>query len=534
MNLFSFVDEPFTDNAKIDYKKLYEVSYEQQRLMDDLVDLEIESIDKIIQKIKSDPEPYNIKERELDLWENVKKQAINGRRTGSGITGLADMLAALGVKYDSDEALEIIDEVMKTKMEGELDCTIDLSILRGSFENQDVNKEFAISQIGTLDYGFNNWYDFVLKQFPEQAYRMAKYKRRNISFSTIAPTGSVSILTQTSSGCEPVFMPFYMRRKKINPNDKNSRIDFTDQNGDKWQEFPVLHTKFRDWCYQYYLDNYKDEFDETFDQIMLNIETVETLFERSPWYKSTANDIDWEYRLKMQEVLQKYTTNAISSTLNLPENTSVDTVSQIYMKASQMGLKGVTIYREGSRSGVLVSNDSKPKKGFEQHDAPKRPKVLLGEIHKTTVKGTEYLVVIGLMENKPYEVFAQENKWNIKGNHLQIDIVKVKSGRYDIYIKDELVIEDFTKDMKPVEEDITRGYSYGLRHGGSVQYAVEQLSKSKSSMVDFSKAISRVLKRYLSEKEILNRAKCSNCGSSNLKYEEGCMTCLDCGSSKCN
>lgn len=527
MNLFSFVNNPFTDNAEIDYKKLYEVSYEQQRLMDDLVDLEIESIEKIIQKIRSDSEPYIIKERELNLWTDVKKQAINGRRTGSGITALADMLAAIGVKYDSDKGLEITDKVMKTKMEAELDCSIDLAILRGGFSGHDVNKEFAISQTGTLDYGFNKFYNFILENFPDQAYRMSKYKRRNISFSTIAPTGSVSILTQSSSGCEPVFMPFYMRRKKINPNDKNSRIDFTDQNGDKWQEYPVLHPKFKEWC----LYKIKDAGygigtpESVLEYYLTDPEKLELMFKQSPWYKSTANDINWEYRLRMQEVLQRYTSNAISSTLNLPENTSVDTVSQIYTNASQMGLKGVTVYVDGSRSGVLVSETK-----FKEEDAYKRPEKVNVKIHHLKADNQKWTIIIGFIDNKPYEVFGIPGV--IAGGYSEGVMIKNNGYQLELFDENITIKKDVLKNVDPKQAAITRLISWGLRHRGGVQYAVEQLEK-QGTITSFTKALARTLKQHIPKEQILNRAKCEECNSTNLHYEEGCLKCLDCGSSKC-
>lgn len=524
LNLFSFVKDPFTEKASIDYDLLYKMAYEQQRLMDDLVDLEIEAVDKIIKKIESENNPIN--ETELELWKKIKETGLAGRRTGSGITALGDMLAALGIKYDSKEGLEIADKVMRTKMEAELDCTIDLAILRGSFKGWENTKEFNTSGTEFLGKGKNYFYQMLINEFPYQVERMLTYGRRNVSWSTIAPTGSVSILTQTTSGLEPLFQPYYTRRKKINHNETTARVDYVDDNGDKWQEYPVLHPKFKEW----YLLNCSDEMS---DLTILSKEDLQKAFELSPWYKSTANDISWEKRLEIQEVLQKYTSHSISSTINLPENITLETVQNIYLEASKKGLKGVTIYREGSRSGVLVSSQNKDKNGtteFEQHDAPKRPKSLPCQIHKTVVKGTEYLVVVGLFEGKPYEVFAQKNNWNIKGNHLEGNTIKVKKGQYDVQIKDDFRIEDFTSDMEPIEEDITRGYSFGLRHGGNISFAVEQLKKSQSSLVDFSKAIARVLSRYVEEKE---EGNCPECKTGKLIMQEGCTKCDSCQYSRC-
>jgi len=536
MNLFSMVDIPFTDKAEVDYDLVYRIAYEQQRLMDDLVDLEIEQVDKIIAKIESDPELMDVKNTELSLWKNVKKAAIAGRRTGSGITGLADMLAALGLKYDSDEALKITDKVMKTKMKAELDCSIDLAILRGSFEAWNENKEFDIIPDNALKEGKNDFYQMILDEFPEQAVKMSVYGRRNISWSTIAPTGSVSILTQTSSGCEPVFMPFYMRRKKVNPNDKDTRVDFTDQNGDTWQEYPVFHEKFKDWLQLVGTHgvtevgnfNYVDKVDNWALFGKVN-PTIEECVEQSPWYKSTANDIDWNRRLKIQEVLQRYTSNAISSTLNLPEDTTLDTVSQIYMNASKMGLKGVTIYREGSRSGVLVDSSKKDKTVFESRDAVERPKVLDAESHITTVQGTKFNVLVGLLNGKPYEVFGFGQVHFDKGVGK---LIKEKKGKYT-YESDTTHSLDIANGMTDEQAALTRLISTSLRHGADIQFIVEQLQKTDGDITSYTKAIARVLKKYINEDDLLARAKCQNCGSTNLKYEEGCLSCLDCGSSKC-
>lgn len=540
INLFSFVKNPFTIDSYIDYELLYQVSYEQQRLMDDFVDLEIEAVDKIINKIENDEGPEEIKAIELNLWKKIKETGLAGRRTGSGITALGDMLAALGIKYDSKEGLEIADKVMRTKMKAELDCTIDLAILRGSFKGWENTKEFNTSGTEFLGKGKNDFYQMLINEFPYQVERMLTYGRRNVSWSTIAPTGSVSILTQTTSGLEPLFMPFYIRSKKITDKDSDVKVAYIDESGDKWQEYAVLHPKFKDWYKQYVKVRREDFTEEGFDNTVLeylNKDRLQKLFEKSPWYGSTANDIDWKNRVEMQSILQKYTTHSISSTLNLPKDTPVETVRDIYFEAWKKGLKGVTIYREGSRDGVLNAEGKKNKTSFEQHDAPKRPKTLPCQIHKTVVKGTEYLVVVGLFEGKPYEVFAQENKWNIKGNHLEGEAVKVKSGVYNIVIIDPmlyststLLLENFTSDMEPVQEDITRGYSYGLRHGGNVEYAVEQLGKSKSSLVDFSKAIARVLSRYVPEK---STGDCPECKTGTLIMQEGCTKCNSCQYSKC-
>lgn len=525
LNLFSFVDNPFTTEAEINYQKLYEISYEQLRLGDDLVDLEIEYVDRIINKVKEyDGIPKEEKQIELALWENVKSTAINGRRVGCGITALGDMLAAINLSYDSDEALKVIDKVMATKMRAELDASIDLSILRGSFKGADVNKEFAISPEGTLDYGFNLWYQFVLTEFPEQAYRMAKYNRRNTNFSTIAPTGSVSILSQTCSGCEPLFQPYYMRRKKVNPSDTNIKIDFTDANGDTWQEFPVLHPKFKEWI--------KTKSQASVFEEEISNEDLKAWFEESPWYKSTANDIDWLKRVEIQSILQKYTTSAISSTVNVPETITKEEVWNIYFEAWKKGLKGITLYRSGSRDGVLVT-ESKKEENFIQRDAPKRPKELKADVFSTSVKGQIYNVYIGIFTDKPYEVFAKKGSVIVKGEGL---LIKQKRGQYDfIQLSNSNSIHSvITDNMSSEEETICRLVSTSLRHGAEIKFVVEQLNKTEGDMTSFSKAIGRVLKKYIPDEAPVSGTSCPSCGSENLIYQEGCNVCKDCGYSGCS
>jgi ribonucleoside-diphosphate reductase alpha chain len=529
VNLYSFVDNPFTPEARFNYKKFYEVNYEAMRLSDDLIDLELEHIDRILDKIKDDPETIESKETEFDLWTNIKKTAKASRRTGLGFTALGDMLAALGHAYDSEIGLEIIEDVMYHKMLSELDCTTDLAILRGPFTGWNKYAEFY----GVTDSinegvagGNNSFYKFIIEEFPEQAERMYKYGRRNVSWSTIAPTGTVSLMTQTTSGLEPLFAPFYMRKKKVNPNDEEVRIDFTDANGDNWQEYAVMHPKFKEWIVKYmHLSN--DNFDYC-------EEDLKELFKKSPWYGSTANDIDWIQRIKIQGILQKYITHSISSTINLPKDVSKEEVSKIYMAAFEEGLKGVTIYRDTCRDGVLTLESSIKTKGFEQHDSPKRTKILSGNIHRTAVKGTEYLVIVGFMDNHPYEVFAiRVNGFDVKGNHLYCDIIKVKKGQYDIGVKQDegvLLIQDFTSHMTPDEEDLTRMISTSLRHGAKIDFVVEQLNKSKGSLVDFSKAIARMLSKHVSIKQ---EGNCPECETGILRKEEGCTKCDNCYYSAC-
>lgn len=519
VNLFSFVKDPFTDKAEFDFEKFYQINYEAMRLSDDLIDLEIEHIDRILYKLYMDPESVEVKYRELKLWNKVRETAMASRRTGLGFTALGDTLAALGLKYDSDESLEVIEQIMKTKMESELDCTIDLAILRGPFEGWDKDKEFDLIASNEL-VGNNQFYNFLAENFPEQANRMYLYSRRNISFSTVAPTGSVSILTATSSGIEPQFQPFYVRRKKVNPGEEGVRVDFTDQNGDTWQEFPVLEPKFKEWIWITY--------GEPFRKIDLySKEELQATFEQSPWYKSTANDINWIQRVKIQGIIQKYITHSISSTINLPSDVTEEEVSKIYMESWKSGLKGITVYRDGSRSGVLVS-EPKSREEFEYVDATKRPKEVICKVHTTTIAKNKYNVFVGLLNNKPYEVFVTDHFTNEE----ELVLRKVKKGRYDLIKDGKVYSEDITTEMSDEQEAITRLVSTSLRHGADIKFIVEQLNKTSGDMFGFTKGLARVLKKYIPNgaKSTIN---CLECGSNNVIFEEGCMSCKSCGSSKC-
>jgi ribonucleoside-diphosphate reductase alpha chain len=526
LNLFSFVKNPFTDEAGIDLELLYKMAYEQQRLADDLVDLELEHIDRIITKINADKEPMEVKRTELELWKNIKKVAASGRRTGCGFTALGDMLAALRVKYDSIEGKAIIEQVMATKMEGELDCTIDLAVTRGPFDGWDSTLELeeGIEDPETMNYG-NDFYMMLWEKFEYQANRMKQHGRRNVSWSTVAPTGSVSILTQTTSGLEPLFMPYYMRRKKVNPGEQGVRVDFTDQNGDNWMEYPILHTKFRDWLVTY-LSKVEQE-DKPNDVNTMTNEELEVYFKISPWYGSTANDIDWLERVEIQAIIQKYTTHSISSTINLPSTATQKDVSEIYMAAYKAGLKGVTVYRDGSRTGVLVNNNSTKEETFEYKDAVKRPRELDAEVHWSISNGVAYKVIVGMLNSKPYEVFIDESEEKYTGNGVSF---KKSKGSY--FFKQNDISYDITSYMTDEQEAITRLASGMLRHGSDIKYVVEQLNKVDGELFSFTKSLARVLKKYIPE-GAKSTVSCEDCGSEDVIFEEGCSKCRECGSSKC-
>lgn len=513
MNMFSIVAQPFTAEAHVDYDKLYDIAYMQQRLGDDLVDLELEYIRRIIDKIDSDPEPEDIKSRERGLWTKIFSIARDGRRTGSGFTGLGDMLAALGVGYGTERALEIVTKVMHMKMKAELDCMTDMALTRGTFTGWDPSLEH------------NSFFSMLREEFPAEGQRMQEHGRRNVSWSTVAPTGTVSIMTQTTGGLEPLFKGFYIRRKKINPSDIGYRVDFTDQNGDKWQEYTVLHPKFRDWIQLNSRELLAIEGELDFDLIDKNM--IQEFFKQSPWYGSEAANISYDSRIRMQAAIQKYTSNSISSTVNLSEDTDRGIVKAIYFKAWKAGLKGITVYREGSRTGVLV--DANPDK-FNYNNATKRPKTLEAQFHFVKSGTRKYAVIVGLFNNKPYELFAFENP--IVEGSLQGTITKVHKNEYKFnstsYNIQRLELSSELKD----EKLLTRWVSLALRHGANPKFIVEQVDKSDMTITTFAKAISRVLKLYIPDEHIINEA-CSQCGEDTIVYQEGCKRCTSCGYSKC-
>lgn len=534
LNLYSFIIDPFTKNAKIDYVKLYQVSYEQQRLADNLVDLELEKITKILNKLKRDTESIESRRTEITLWEKIYKVASSGRRTGCGFTGLGDMVAALGVDYDSEDGMKYIDEVMKTKMKGELDCTIDLAIYRGSFEGYNHDIEY-VDGIGT-----NSFYKFLKENFKEQYERMIPLGRRNVSWSTVAPTGSVSILTQTTSGLEPVFSVFpYLRRKKINPQDIGARVDFTDESGDQWQEFSVTHKGLMDYIR---INGLSDEITNLCDVKHKTKEEEEALVKlvvtfinknKNPYTKSSANDINWINRIEIQSIIQKYTTHSISSTINLPEDVSKEEVAEIYIKSWEKNLKGVTIYRDGCRTGVLVSSkDSNDGTEIIETNAPKRPTLIDCEIFHPKVKGVAHTVIIGLLKGKVYEVFAMDSE--IGKGHSEGTTEKVKSGHYRLIDRSgETIHENIGDGMTDNEEMFTRALSGALRHGMHVKYAVEMCNNGKGDITSFTKVIARTLKKFIKDGEKSTKT-CDICGKKDaMIYEEGCKKCKFCGDSKC-
>jgi len=515
LNLYNFIDKPFTPQARFNYKKFYEVTYESQRLMDDLVDLELEAIERIQAKINSDVEPDYIKDVEVRTWKLLYEAGKKGRRTGLGFTALGDTLAGLGYKFDSAEALAEVEKIMKSKCEAEFDSSIDMAIERGKFSCFDPKIENTSEYVQMLQV-----------ELPHVYSRMMKFGRRNISISTVAPTGTLSMLAQSSSGLEPVFMLAYKRRRKVNPQDKNARIDFVDPMGDSWQEFTVYHSKLKDW---------------------MKI-TGQTDVSKSPYAGSTASEIDWSKRIDLQSVVQKYTTHSISSTINLANDVSVDCVGQIYLDAWKKGLKGITVYRDGSRTGVLVATDEKPE-SFEiiETHPPKRPRNLEAEVVRFMNHDEKWIAVIGLLNGKPYEIFtgrAEDSfsipKWVEKGWVIK-NTTETGKKRYDFQFMDSegyrVTIEGLSRSFNKEYWNYAKLISGVLRHGMPLPHVVnliENLNLYNESINTWRVGVERALKKYIPNGTKAVDHKCQECGSSDgLVYEEGCIKCKNCGDSKC-
>jgi ribonucleoside-diphosphate reductase alpha chain len=517
LNLFSFIEKPFTGDAKFNLNKFYEVAYEAQRLMDDLVDLELEAIERILKKIESDPEPDYIKEVEIKTWKLLYDAGKKGRRTGLGFTALADALAALGIKFDSDDALVEVEKIMKVKCEAEFDSSVDMAIERGKFSAFDPEIENKSEFIKMLK-----------KELPGVYKRMMKYGRRNISLSTVAPTGTLSILSQTSSGIEPVFMLLYKRRRKVNPHDSKAHVDFVDPLGDSWQEFDVYHNKLKQW---------------------MDV-TGESNFEKSPYHGSTAPEIDWKKRVAMQSIVQKYTTHSISSTINLPNNVSVDKVGSIYFDAWKHGLKGITVYRDGSRSGVLVQPDEKKDKkntSIIETKPPKRPKTLEAEVVRFMNHDEKWIAVIGILSDRPYEIFTgkAEDSFFIPPGIDKGWVIKNTNNddkkRYDFQYMDKegyrVTIEGLSRSFNPEYWNYAKLISGILRHGMPIQHVVnliENMHFTSDNINTWKAGVERALKKFIPDGTVAVDRKCPSCGDPDgLIYEESCLKCKSCGHSVC-
>ena len=509
INLVSFVRDPFKKTAEFDYEKFNQVVEKAQRLMDDLVDLEIEQVRKILQKIENDPEPDYVKQIEKDLWLSIEKQAKLGRRTGLGVTAVGDTLAALGVTYGSNKSVKLVESFYKHLALGSYRSSCILAKERGAFPVHNHEREQG-----------HEFLERIWESDPSIREMSETTGRRNIALTTTAPAGSVSVLTQTTSGIEPAYLLSYMRRKKLTENDIDGRVDFIDDSGDKWQEYDVYHHGFKKW---------------------MDV-TGLTDSAESPYHNATSNDIDWVAKVKMQAAAQKWVCHAISNTTNVPADTDVETIKKIYMAGWKSGCKGVTVYRDGSRAGVLVSTAKEAQ--FKSHEAPERPEKLKCHIHHATIKGQDWTVMVGLLDGRPYEVMGGLQKYieiprKYKEGMIIKHAYKSKNSRYDLQIGkngDGFLIKDIQSVFdNPNHAGYTRTISLALRHGAPIQYVVEQLLKDREmDMFSFSKVIARVLKSYIEDGTVPGKTACENCGAEDtLRYQEGCVSCTACGYAKC-
>jgi len=496
VNLKNFVKNPFTENASFDFKQFSKVAADAMRLSDDLVELEIEKLDSIIRACDTDDEK--------ELWENLKAACVNGRRTGLGTHGLADVLACLSLGYDSEEGIEVIDKIYKT--------------LKISAYTESVNlaKERGVFAVFNWDKEKDNAY---IKSLPKKLRDLiAEFGRRNISILTNAPTGSVSIMSQTSSGIEPVFRNSYTRRRKLSHNDADIEADFIDDLGDRWVEYEVFHHNIREY-----------------------LETNET--EQIPDFFTESDAIDWENRVRIQATIQRHIDHSISSTINLPKGTDPEVVSRLYQLGWKLGLKGITVYVDGSRTGVLVTNVEEMKEEFPENEAVKRPTELPCSIHHTTIQGEKWIILVGMLDGKPYEVMGGlSNLIEIPAKHTEGILVKhprkTMNSVYDLRVGkngDTIVVKDIVKVFdNPNNSAFTRLISLSLRHGANIQYVVEQMQKDRDSdMFSFAKCVARVLKNYITDGSTASDKICPECNADGLIYIEGCLTCKSCGYAKC-
>ena len=507
INLASYIVDPFTDKAHIDEELLYMHSYEAMRLADDLVDLEIEAVDRIINTVKNDTD-----DTEFKLWSKIKETAIQGRRAGLGFTGLADAIAMLGLKYDSDEGISQVEQLMKVMFKGQLDSNIDMAIERGSFPAWDSVVEAESN---------SDWLKFIRSNYLKTWLKMAQSGRRNISWSTVAPTGTVSIMTGTSSGIEPVFMPFYQRKRKC--MSESDRVDYVDKVGEKYTLFTVVHPNLKRWAIET-LNYSESEVNEW------SLGVWKEVWKESPYYGSTAPEIDWRQRVKLQGVVQKYITHSISSTVNLDRETTEEEIADIYIEAWKQGLKGITIYRDGCREGVLTQVE-KPKT-IEGRQAPKRPKVLEADYYQVKVKKEQFIVLVGLLEGKPYEVFAFRplNPVNIPAH--KGSITKVSKMHYS-FDSEHINISNLELANTNIEENAATLYSSMLlRHGVDINYIIKTARKVNDNISSFSSAMCRILAKYIPNGEVKGEV-CPDCGSVLIR-ENGCVHCSSCGWSRCS
>ena len=529
INLLSYVQAPFTEQASFDFGLFKKHVAAAQRIMDDIIDLEMEKIDGILRKIAEDPEQEETKRVEQKLWENIRWKCQEGRRTGIGITAEGDMLAALGLRYGSEKANAFAEEVHKTLALEAYRASVNTARERGAFAIYDAEKEKE------------NPFILRLREANPQLYQdMMEHGRRNIALLTIAPTGTTSLMTQTSSGIEPVFLPVYKRRRKVNPNDRGAKVDFVDELGDSWEEYTVFHHQFKTWMK---VKGYPT--DREYSQ-----REIDEMVAESPYYKATSNDVDWFSKVHLQGAVQKWVDHSISVTINMPQDASEELVDRLYREAWKVGCKGITVYRDGSRSGVLLSNDTST--GEEQQSLTpfptKRPKVLEAEVVRFQNNKEKWIAFIGLIDEKPYEIFtglADDQRgiviprWIDRGLIIK-NRTKDGSSRYDFQYENlqgyKTTIEGLSHKFNPEYWNYAKLISSTLRHGMPLDKVVDlinSLQLDSEQINTWKNGVARALKRYVLDGTEVSGHSCENCGSTNIIYQEGCLTCKDCGSSKC-
>ncbi len=527
INLYSYVENPFTFAATFNMELFKKHVRMAMRLMDDLIDLEMEKIAAILKKIESDPEDDEVKRTEYNLWKKIEKKSLGARRTGLGITAEGDMLAALGIRYGSDEAINFAVEVQKTLAVEAYRTSVEMAKERGAFPIYDAQREVGNPMIERIKAADPALYE-----------DMVKYGRRNVSMLTIAPTGTTSLMTQTTSGIEPVFLPYYVRRRKVNPNDQNVNITFTDDVGDCWEEYYVFHHKFLDWCQVQGLS--KEEV------VKMPVEKVDELVSKSPYYKASSADIDWVAKVKMQGSIQKWVDHSISVTVNLPNSVTEELVAEVYKTAWECGCKGVTVYRDGSRAGVLVSKKEEPKEVLRPK---KRPASLEADVVRFMNGKEHWIALVGKINNQPYEIFtglADEDTRYIPKSVTKGFIVKQKdvntgASRYDFHYVDKY---GYTNIVGGISHMFNKEYwnyakliSGVLRNGMpvvDVLNLINGLQLDSETINTWKNGVERALKRYIPDGTKDDTGKvCSKCGSNELVYQEGCLVCKSCGYSKC-
>lgn len=526
INLFGYVRSPFTKNAKFDFDLFKDHAKVAHRMMDDIIDLEIEKIEAIIKKIDSDPEEEEVKLVERRLWEKIKEKAQQGRRTGIGITAEGDMLAAMGLQYGSEKGIEFSVNVHKTLALAVYNSSIDLAIERGAFPIYDTEKEKNNPFINRLKAEDSEMYD-----------KMTAHGRRNIAMLTIAPTGSTSLLTQTTSGIEPVFLPVYKRRRKVNPNDKDVKVAHVDEVGDSWEEYAVFHHNFKTWLTTngYDIDEVK-QYDK---------DELQQLIEKSPYNKSTSNDVDWVKKVQMQGAIQKWVDHSISVTVNLPKDATEEIVGKVYQEGWKSGCKGITVYRDGSRSGVLISNESKEDEKIIRE--LKRPKKLKADVVRFKNNNEQWIAFIGLLDGKPYEIFtglADEDAIHVpktidKGYIIK-NIDESDITRYDFQYTNKMgyktTIEGLSHKFDKEFWNYAKLFSSVLRYGmpiPDVITLIASLQLDSDNINTWKNGVERALKRYIPNGTKAHGQRCKNCNSEGLVFQEGCLICTDCGSSEC-